>query len=207
MIARCMAILGLAAFALAKPCPFAAQDPAKAPGGPGALVHPQPPQGTLPPNTALVGLREGDECIRLFAGMSGGPELQLRRKGKGRDARMHYYFHGVEVATFPRPVQITINLFADCKANAAAVSFVWPEFTRHLRFVYHWSFEAENGTAQSTRDVEPSNLEVQDSVWMEDSSTKNLEFTLPATGIPIGTHLIVEIFSGDHLLKTFGLHL
>jgi hypothetical protein len=42
---------------------------------------------------------------------------------------------------------------------------------------------------------------------MEDSSTKNLEFTLPATGIPIGTHLMVEIFSGDHLLKTFGLHL
>jgi hypothetical protein len=111
MIARCMAILGLAAFALAKPCPFAAQDPAKTPGGPGALVHPHLPQGTLPPNTALVDLREGDECIRLFAGMSGGPELQLRRKGKGRDAKMHYYFHGVEVATFPRPVQITINTF------------------------------------------------------------------------------------------------
>lgn len=182
--------------------PAASQGRTSPPAPPGSLNVMQVPPSDLPPNTAVADLRDGDACVHLFAGMGAGPELSVHTAGRGHNAKTHFYFHGSEVTVFPRPVEVSIILFADCRKTDSAVSFAWPEFSRHLRFVYHWNFDPSH-----SREVEPTDLTTQDSIWKEDSSSKQLWFTLPAVGVPIQTLLTVEVFTGDRLLTTFTLHL
>jgi hypothetical protein len=165
-------------------------------------------QGTQSSADAPFGeLREGAACISFFADMSPGTEVKIKTTGKGNRKKKQFFFQGSEVKAFPRPAEISITLSSHCKGSAYKIQPMWPEFVKHLRFSFRWDVSPTEHQIATPREVKPIAIDTQTSVWIEDKSMETRKFTLPAKGVGLDTHLNVDIYAGDRLLKTFVLFL
>jgi hypothetical protein len=147
-------------------------------------------------------VKSGGSCVRLSAQMKAeGMEIRLQ----GENLRT-FYFRGAQVYKFPEPIKLSISTSANCTDDPLFPSFVWPAFAEHLHFSFAWNTSVETNQSHLVT-VKPTQNDAMSPPWREASSSKEFWFTIPAEGIPIGSKLNIEVFSGEKLLKSFFVQL
>jgi hypothetical protein len=162
-----------------------------------------PAQMDVPANGSAGALvRSGGSCVRLSALMK-AEGLEIRLPEGNRQA---FYFRGAQVDKFPEPIKLSISASANCTDDPLYPSFAWPEFAEHLHFSFAWDTSVETNQSHLVT-VNPTQNDAMSPPWREGASSKEFWFTIPAKGIPIGSKLKIEVFSGAMLLKSFSVQI
>jgi len=177
-------------------------------------------QGTppdIPPYKAPMSIKDGKQCVGLFAQVDGGPELQIKEKGRGEKKRVVVYSNGKEVHQYPGPAVVGIYLTPSCPELPRVFPPgmvgppAWPELANHLQFRFYWYLPNED-RERSLKEVGVGQSRSENAndhrIWPETGlPDRQRRFTVPAEGLPLETPLVIKVFAEDKQLSAFTLRL